>query len=296
MKILSLNVRGLGRREKRCKMKNLVKNQNVDILLQQETKLKELKSNILQSIWGNSEHDSVHVDADGSAGGIITIWKPNFFRLVSPRYNRNFVLISGIIFPDFPCTILNVYGPSTISEKRSVWSSIMNLKGHFSFPWCMGMDFNEVKNTNERQGCSNRDRGMADFNNFINAMEVVDLQLLGRSFTWSNNQEGEKWSRIDRFLLNHDWLVKFELKQWGLPRTISDHYPILIKVDERDWGPKPFKFFNAWLSNPNYIQLMEEAWATNSGQGWVAFRIHKKLKSMKASLKVWAKEEFGGLQ
>ena len=41
---------------------------------------------------------------------------------------------------------------------------------------------------------------------------------------------------------------------------------------------------------------MEEAWASNSGQGWVVFRIHKKLKSMKASLKVWAKEEFGGLQ
>ena len=64
---------------------------------------------------------------------------------------------------------------------------------------------------------------MSDLNSFIEAMEVVDMQLLGRKFTWSNNQEEEKWNRLDRFLLNQDWLEKFNLKQWGLPRTISDH-------------------------------------------------------------------------
>lgn len=51
-----------------------------------------------------------------------------------------------------------------------------------------------------------RERGMKDFNKFIEDMELVDLQLLGRNFTWSNSQEGEKWSRIDRFLLDLEWL------------------------------------------------------------------------------------------
>lgn len=79
MKILSLNVRGLGRREKRSKVKKLVSNLKVDMLLLQETKLKDLKPIILQSIWGISEVESVHVDADGSAGGLITLWSPSFF-------------------------------------------------------------------------------------------------------------------------------------------------------------------------------------------------------------------------
>ncbi|XP_057469671.1 uncharacterized protein LOC130758752 [Actinidia eriantha] len=296
MKILSLNVRGLGMREKRNKVKILVKKQNVDMLLLQETKLKELRPILIKSIWGNAEHEYVHIDADGSAGGIITVWRPDFFKLISSCCSRNFVLISGIILPDFPCTILNVYGPNTVSKRRDVWVSIVNLKGYFPSPWCMGGDFNEVRSISERQGCSNRDRGMADFNNFIDDMEVVDLQLLGRNFTWSSNQEGEKWSRIDRFLLNFVWLDKFNLKQWGLPITISDHCPVLIKLDDRDWGPKPFKFLNVWLSNPNCVKLMEEAWESNTDQGWAAFRIHKKLKSMKASLKVWAQTEFGGIQ
>lgn len=67
----------------------------------------------------------------------------------------------------------------------------------------MGSDFNEIRNVNERQGCSNRERGMKDFNKFIEDLELVDLQLLGRKFTWSNSQDGEKWSRIDRFLLEY---------------------------------------------------------------------------------------------
>lgn len=91
-------------------------------------------------------------------------------------------------------------------------------------------------------------------------------------------------------------MEKFKLKQWGLPRTISDHCPVLLKEDDRNWGPKPFKFFNAWLSNPKCLQLMEKAWVESNESGWAGFKIHKKLKSMKDTLKVWAKEEFGELQ
>lgn len=137
---------------------------------------------------------------------------------------------------------------------------------------------------------------MKDVNKFIEDMELVDLQLLGRKFTWSNVQDGEKWCRIDRFLLNLDWLEKFKLKQWGLPRTLSDHCSILLKLDDRDWGPKPFKFFIVWLSNPKCLQLMEKAWTGCNVQGWAAYRIHKKLKGMKDALKIWAKEECGELQ
>ncbi|GFS37612.1 hypothetical protein Acr_00g0053050 [Actinidia rufa] len=62
------------------KVKKLLSNLKVDMLLLQETKFKDLKPIILQSIWGISEVDFVHVDADGSAGGLITLWRTEFFR------------------------------------------------------------------------------------------------------------------------------------------------------------------------------------------------------------------------
>lgn len=132
----------------------------------------------------------------------------------SPSFSLPFFLFSK------KGMILNVYGPCSITDRRVSWALFDNLKNHFDLPWCLGGDFNEVRNTNERQGCSNRDRGMRDFNSFIEDMELVDLQLLGRNYTWSNSQIGEKWSRIDRFLLHNDWLDKLKLKQWGLPWTL----------------------------------------------------------------------------
>lgn len=78
----------------------------------------------------------------------------------------------------------------------------MKLKEDFPKPWCLCGDFNEIRSISERRGCSRRDRGMADLNEFIERCEVHDLPLLGRKYTWGNSMEGERWSRIDRVLVD----------------------------------------------------------------------------------------------
>lgn len=97
---------------------------------------------------------------------------------------------------------------------------------------------------------------MIEFNEFLDKMEMSDLPLLGRGFTWCNSVEGDKWSRIDRFVLDPEWLEVFRLKQRGLPRSVSDHCPLLLMEDKRNWGPKPFRFLNAWFLHPNLKQMV----------------------------------------
>lgn len=79
----------------------------------------------------------------------------------------------------FQCVIVNVYGPNSNSERKLLWGKLINLRTHFSGPWCLGGDFNEVRNSGERQGCSRRDNGMNNFNKFIEDMELMDLPMLG---------------------------------------------------------------------------------------------------------------------
>ena len=81
-----------------------------------------------------------------------------------------------------------------------MWQSLINLRCHFNVPWCIGGDWNEI-GLGERSGCSRRDKGIRDFNNF-DCMEFMDLPMLGRRFTWASSAEDNKWSRIDRFLLH----------------------------------------------------------------------------------------------
>ena len=70
----------------------------------------------------------------------------------------------------------------------------------------------------------------------------IDLDLTGSWLTWTNNQS---LSRLDRFLVSIIWIHKFQnLKQWSLPKGLSDHRPIILGVDKVDWGPIPFRCFD----------------------------------------------------
>ncbi|XP_028094134.1 uncharacterized protein LOC114294206 [Camellia sinensis] len=100
--------------------------------------------------------------------------------------------------------------------------------------------------------------------------------MLGRKYTWCNAFDGNKWSRINRFLLSPEWLERYKLKLWGLPRIASDYYPIVLMKDDRDWGPKPFKFLNAWLLHLNLASLVEQTWRESqlSGSAVIENELH----------------------
>lgn len=75
-----------------------------------------------------------------------------------------------------------------------------------------------------------------------------------------------------------------------------DRCPIMLTEDERDWRPRPFRFFNAWLSSPKCLKVIEEAWMIDVNQRWATYRLINKLKNMKEVLKEWVKVEFVDLQ
>ncbi|XP_058215782.1 uncharacterized protein LOC131326892 [Rhododendron vialii] len=124
-------------------------------------------------------------------------------------------------------------------------------------------------------------------------MELLDLPMMGRRFTWTNYQDHAIHSRLDRFLISQQVFEKFKVVQWGIHRPISDHCLIVLTNDERDWGPRPFRFMDIWLSNPRCMANAEETWENTVVNGWAGFQILRKLRAIKDKLKVWNKEEFG---
>ncbi|KAF5934417.1 hypothetical protein HYC85_030588 [Camellia sinensis] len=93
MIFLSWNVRGLRRPEKRRKIKNLVRERKIDVLLLQETKRSKVDEMFLKSLWPWEELESMEVGAEGSVGGLLCLWNPQIFELKECCSNRNFVLL-----------------------------------------------------------------------------------------------------------------------------------------------------------------------------------------------------------
>ncbi|KAL8477512.1 hypothetical protein ACS0TY_029705 [Phlomoides rotata] len=101
---------------------------------------------------------------------------------------------------------------------------------------------------------------MAAFDDFIRDSGLIDLPLHGRTFTWYK-PDGSCKSRIDRFLINNNWLNSWTNSyQKGLRRSLSDHCPIMLEIKVKDWGPKPFRFLTAWLKFPGFKDFVIAKW------------------------------------
>jgi len=76
------------------------------------------------------------------------------------------------------------------------------------------------------------------FNNFIVESTLIDLPLCGRLFTWYRG-DGVSMSRLDRFLLSEKWCEAWPNSfQVAYQRGLSDHVPIMLHVDDANWGPR----------------------------------------------------------
>ncbi|GMP41576.1 hypothetical protein CsSME_00011624 [Camellia sinensis var. sinensis] len=96
MKIQSWNIRGIGRPEKRRKIKKSILERKVDIILIQETKKSEVNIGLIRSMWPGDQFEFMTVDAAGRAGGLLCIWNPKRILTKSGIYMREFGALAGI--------------------------------------------------------------------------------------------------------------------------------------------------------------------------------------------------------
>ncbi|GKV41635.1 hypothetical protein SLEP1_g49141 [Rubroshorea leprosula] len=71
---------------------------------------------------------------------------------------------------------------------------------------------------------------------------------------------------------------------WG-----SDNFE-WVAQPSKDWGPKPFCFFDAWIEFPGFKDMVGEVWESTAVNGWNGYRLKEKLKETKRVLKVWSKD------
>ncbi|PNX97063.1 cysteine-rich receptor-like protein kinase, partial [Trifolium pratense] len=124
------------------------------------------------------------------------------------------------------------------------------------------------KQIGERKGSSSTSRQSDrwEFTQFVEGMDVVDVPVTGKKFTWFSF-DGKAMSRLDRFLLSEGFIVKGRISgQW---------------------------FNNCWMDHDEFKPFVEKVWNNLSINGKKAFVIKEKLKRLKEELKIWNKEVFG---
>jgi exonuclease III len=73
MKIVSWNVRGLGRVDKLNEVRKLVREKNPLVVCLQETKLQACDDFLCTAVWGSSPYSFSFRPFSGASGGLLTI-------------------------------------------------------------------------------------------------------------------------------------------------------------------------------------------------------------------------------
>lgn len=274
MKVISFNIRGLVSRVKKEELHSLIRKHQIDICCIQETKMENLTELNCREIWGSNNVGWAHRESVGRAGGIAILWNSNSFVCSSSWDMDGAVIINGMWGAErVDCCFISVYAPCRLDERIELWDRLkLIIQQNSSSCLCLVGDFNSIRFPDERVSRSGNLNwnDLREFDDFISDSLLIDLPLQGRKFT-CYKPDGSCKSRIDRILINDQWMENWsDSIQKGISRSISDHCPIILDTKRIDWGPKPFRFINAWISHPGFKDFISNCWNNSSIHGWGA--------------------------
>ena len=130
MKIISLNIRGVGGTVKMNYVRDLISREQVDMVSLQETKCSDFSREKVCLLWGTNEIEWVENKAINSAGGVLTMWSKKSFQLSRSVNGRNYTVLEGFWMRGNGAhvTIVNIYCSGSLREKKELWNEVCSFR------------------------------------------------------------------------------------------------------------------------------------------------------------------------
>ncbi|KAL9999607.1 putative RNA-directed DNA polymerase [Helianthus debilis subsp. tardiflorus] len=284
---MSVNIRGLGFSGKADWIRGLRVHHEVSFIMLQESQHNSLDSVDIGRFWEFGDFQFDWVPSAGRSGGLISFSNPQVFTMERVVKNANWLLVSGSI-KGYASSfhVLNVYSPQNIFSKRTLWAEISDLIGDGDGRWIVAGDFNSVRCVDDRRNSIFNVVEANEFNDIIDESGLHEYSLKGRKFTFV---AGDKLSRIDRIFVNWDFFMERPCAEYiALERYKSDHSPLLLKTGTRNFGPKPFRFYNSWLGREDFGMVVRKTLDDGCFSGPPDARLLAKFKALRNSITSWA--------
>ncbi|XP_022004046.1 uncharacterized protein LOC110901533 [Helianthus annuus] len=260
MNLLSLNIRGIGGSNKSSWVKKMISEHGVSFLSLQESKSSSVSRYDIAKLWGNNDFGLDFVESVGQSGGLICVWDEKLFRQTGGSRNMNYLYIRGsLVGCSSPVNVLNVYAPQGVSAKKILWEELKLVIDSFEGLCVISGDFNAVRFREEKRNCSFKQNCDNNFNDFIFDSGLIEYNMRGRVFTFYSDNRN-KLSKLDRFLVNSEFFNSWPTTCCRvLPRLWSDHNPIFLVCQSKNFGPRPFRNFNSWFGKNVFDEVVTKA-------------------------------------
>lgn len=292
-KIIVWNCRGAGNDRFRTNFKDLIRQHSPEIVALLEPKVNFQSMGSFFHNLGFTRNS--YADPNGRSGGIWVTWDPTkvsvFTIDIKPQVIHVKIRKNG--YEDWILSAL--YASPNPRIRDILWEDLQDFASTNTYAWSVAGDFNEVAKVEETRS-SSTDTGHSQRRKFvenINACKLMDMGASGPKFTWTNGRQGSAnvQKRLDRGLCNEDWRAMFpEGMIQNLPRTYSDHAPLLISphgMHSITFIHRPFRFEAAWIMDATFGDVVLS--------GWNGSNLREKIDNFSKAAISWNKNVFGNI-
>ena len=184
-----------------------------------------------------------------------------------------------------------VYGPQGDRETIEFLRELRALKSVVGQKWLVIGDFNLILTAEDKSNNNLNRRLMGEFRSTLNYLELKEINLRGRKYTWTNDTTQ---TRIDRAFCSVDWDLMLPASDLqALSSLVSDHSPLLLVGATTVNKYRGFRFEAFWPKIQGYHEVVKHAWEQPLNVHNPFLRLHIKLSRTDKALKQWAKKKIG---
>jgi exonuclease III len=266
IKGMNWNCEGFGDPAKHFFVQEAIREHKLDFLALLETGRSNFSIPFLNRLAAGFDYNWFCLPPHGRSGGILVGINSNSLQVLKVCTGDYCVKIHVKCKRDgFEWILVPVYGAAQETHKAEFLSELVRICEHEELPMLVGGDFNIIRKREEKNNNNFKVHWPFVFNAIIEHLNLREIALSGRQYTWANRRETPTFEKLDRVLASISWEQKFPLATVrALTRTGSDHSPILIDsgVKAHLGNKSRFSFELYWLRQEGFFELIEKEWKT----------------------------------
>lgn len=138
---------------------------------------------------------------------------------------------------------------------------------------------------------------MRRFRRALDDLQLDELQLSGRWYTWSNHKDNPTLERLDRAFASVGWMEQYANHHLRcLSSDAPDHAPLLLVLNSEPWSRPRFRFDEYWLRVPGFQDVVRDAWNGGVAASNLCRLLDQKLRAVAKALRHWHARKVGNVR
>jgi hypothetical protein len=130
---------------------------------------------------------------------------------------------------------------------------------------------------------------MARFRRALSSLELKELYLNGRRYTWSNERELPTLEKMDRVFSTMDWEMLYpDAFLSAMSTGPLDHCPLVLDLSPDLHRGRRYQFQSFWPRVDGFLDVVQGAWTTQPEEPNPFKRLDQKLRATTRCLSSWS--------